>query len=160
MVKVPFQLMSHEPMMVGCCNLELLLRSFSDCINTGSPKIYKQHSCLGTTEPSPHVATFLTKWQIDSSLGYNIGHNQDIPLAGNKFPINFASLGNCIRSTAQVSQSRSMLWARGKDVIWKTGDPKRSLSYDNLICRLRCQNKQIQALLHLHCILMALQQSL
>lgn len=109
MVKVPFQLISHElgglPMMVGCSSLELVLRSPSDHINTGSPKTYKQHSCLGTTEKNPHVATFLTKWQINSPLGYNLRHSQDIPLAGNKPPMNIASLGNCIQSTAQVSQS-------------------------------------------------------
>lgn len=86
------------PMVVGCCILELALRSFSDHISPGSLKISKQPICLGTTEKNP----FLTKWQINNPLGYSLRYSQDITLEGNGPPINFASLGNYIQRTAQV----------------------------------------------------------
>lgn len=108
MVKVPFQLLSHElsalPVIVGCCNLELVLRSSSDHINSGSLKILAAQ-LSGDNQKVPHVATFLNKWQVSNPLGYKLRHRQDSPLAGNKPPLNFAILGNCIQSIAQVSRS-------------------------------------------------------
>lgn len=91
MVKVRFRLISHElgglPVMARCCNLELMLKSSLDHIKRGNPKTYRHHSCLGTAGKKikkwkTYVATFLTKWQINSRLGYNLRHSWHIPLTG------------------------------------------------------------------------------
>lgn len=103
---------------------------------------------------------FLTKWQINTPLGHSLRYSQDITLGGNKSPSNFASLRTTFKGLLRYDRASACQEHVGKMPSGRQEIQKDHFHMTILICRLRCQNKQIQTLVHLHCILMTLQQSL